>query len=137
VKRLALLLAVIPFATLRLFGGCASQSEGQLCNTLNNTNSDCAAGLVCQTFGGEGTLGACCPQAPAVSTQPACVMSGNTSTSTGTGSGGSSTTTSSSSTSSTTGTTTTTTTTSGTGGSEPGDAGTDGSGETPDGGDGG
>jgi hypothetical protein len=129
-SRLVLLLAVIPFATLRLFGGCASQSEGQLCNTLNNTNSDCAAGLVCLTFGGEGTVGACCPQPPAVSTQPACVQNSNTSTSTGSGGGGTST--SSTSTSSTHSGTTTTTTTTGTGGAEPGDGGSDGSGEMLD-----
>jgi hypothetical protein len=128
-RRLLLLLALIPFTALRVSAGCAAQSEGQLCNTLNNTNADCSAGLICQTFG-SGTLGACCPPPPTVSTHPACVQSGNTGTGTATGgSGGSSTTSSGTTTSSST---TSTTTTTGTG-----DAGTDGSSNMLDGGDGG
>ena len=123
-RRILLLLAVIPFTALRFSAGCAAQSEGQLCNTLNNQNGDCAAGLVCLTFGSEGTLGACCPAPPAVSTQPACVQNSSTSTSTATG-GSSTTTSGGTTTSSTTSThtTSTTTTTTGTGGSDGGDDG--------------
>ncbi len=143
-SRILLILAVISLGTLRVASGCAAQGEGQLCSTLNNMNSDCSAGLVCvPKF--SGSLGACCPMPPAISTQPACISNSTTvGTGGGGGSGGSSTggSTTTSSTSTTSSSTSSTSTTSTTSTTSPEDAGTDGDsgmldGGADDGGDGG
>jgi hypothetical protein len=99
-RRLMLVLAALPFFALELTTGCGEQGEGQLCNTLNNTNADCAAGLQCMPKYGN-DLGVCCP--PTGSTNPACTGAGTGGTGVGgSGAAGSGTTTSSSTTSSTT-----------------------------------
>jgi hypothetical protein len=74
-SRLLLVLAVLPFAAIRLSAGCTAQGEGQLCSILNNTvngdSNDCATGLVCVTKATQNmTYDVCCP--PSGSTDPAC-----------------------------------------------------------------
>jgi len=106
-SRILLVLALLPFAAVKLSTGCSAQGEGQLCSQLNNntaanTSDDCQTGLVC------GPNNVCCP--PSGSTDPACEGSSNNPDA-GTGAGGSG-------------------GSSGTGGSGGGDAGSDGSAAT-------